>query len=111
MAEILIMNRDNTHQDPTKNETSCWKKGDIVFIADDNHPWGKEELNEEIFKIIKIPGSITAMIRMFRQPWITQKDTADEMLLRRSLWRYDFDNDRFVNKENMQIVQRGLLNG
>lgn len=52
MAELLIKSTDA----PTARQGG-WKAGDPVVVKPDGHPWGREELNEAKFKIIKLPGT------------------------------------------------------
>lgn len=43
MAQLLIFNQDNTHDDPIINERDCYKQGDIIVVKPDNHIWGLQE--------------------------------------------------------------------
>ena len=43
MAQLLVFDRDNHHVDPEKDRKGCYKKGDILVVAEDNHVWGNDE--------------------------------------------------------------------
>jgi len=49
------MARDNTSPDPIKNN-QLYKKGQVVCIQADGHPWARGELDTSVFNIIKLPG-------------------------------------------------------
>jgi len=42
MAEILVRLKNNTHSDPIKDRM-CYKRGDVVVVMPDGHPWGSSE--------------------------------------------------------------------
>lgn len=43
MAEILVRAFDSTHADPKIDLAGCYKRGDLVVVADDGHEWGASE--------------------------------------------------------------------
>ena len=43
MAELLIKAVDAVHSDTQKNQRGCYKRGDVVVVMPDGHPWGTEE--------------------------------------------------------------------
>jgi len=55
MCELLIRNRDNINPDVDKDRMS-YKRGDIVEGRPDGANYGKNELDESRFRIVKIPG-------------------------------------------------------
>ena len=54
MAQFLILNKNNTHSDPIKDDRSCYKRGDIVVVKDDAHQWGSAEGLPD-FVLLKVP--------------------------------------------------------
>jgi len=42
MAELLVRLKNNTHSDPVKDRM-CYKRGDVVLVMPDGHPWGNSE--------------------------------------------------------------------
>lgn len=58
MAEALVMaNSDYTHPDPDIDRRGVHKRGDIIIIKPDGHPWGGAELDTNKFFIISVPDS------------------------------------------------------
>lgn len=41
--EILVKAEDHTHPDPEKDRRGAYKKGDVVVVMADGHPWGAKE--------------------------------------------------------------------
>lgn len=54
MAEILLKARDHVSSDPSLNK-QLYKRGDIVCIQPDNHPWTPTERDRKLFCIIHVP--------------------------------------------------------
>lgn len=56
MAELLVRVVDKVHPtDPDKN-LQCTKKGDVIWICPDGWNWGREELANPEWRIMKMPG-------------------------------------------------------
>ena len=54
MVEMLIMAASHTSQDPVK-DASLFKAGDVVTAQVDGWNWGREELMNPLFMILKVP--------------------------------------------------------
>jgi hypothetical protein len=58
MAELLVMAVTRTHADPVKDARGCYKRGDVVLVMENGHPWGTSELKAPVdggqFVVIKI---------------------------------------------------------
>ncbi len=58
MAELLIKAVDATHDDPTKDQRGCYKRGDIVVVRADGWGWGTQEVippaSGGLFVVVKI---------------------------------------------------------
>lgn len=67
MAELLI----------------CWhtrgvfKKGDVVTVKPDGHPWGSDEENSDLFRIVKLPGVPEDELVEAVKPWVVHDILAD----------------------------------
>lgn len=55
MAEILFFVEDKTNDDKELN-AQAYKRGDVVVVCPDGWPWGREELKDPRFRIVKVPG-------------------------------------------------------
>jgi hypothetical protein len=75
MAELLIKAIDASNPDPSKDESGCYKKGDIVHVSDDGHEWGSQE-GLPTFVVVKCPGVPVATIEDRRNEWVQAIDYA-----------------------------------
>jgi len=56
MCELLVKAIDANHPDAEIDKAGCYKTGDVVYIADDNHAWGAGEKDTSMFHIVKMAG-------------------------------------------------------
>ena len=56
MCELLVKAIDANHPDAEIDKAGCYKTGDVVYIADDNHAWSVGEKDTSMFHIVKMPG-------------------------------------------------------
>ena len=54
MAEFLIKAVSAANPDPAK-DLMCYKRGDIVVVMPDGHPWGSGERDINKFLIVQVP--------------------------------------------------------
>jgi len=59
MAELLVRLKNNTHSDPIKDRM-CYKRGDVVLVMPNGHPWGISEGLPD-FAIIKTDRTVAQM--------------------------------------------------
>lgn len=88
MAEAVIFTGTNTHPDPIKDRTGCWKAGMIVDVGPDGRDWGRNVVPPK-FAILKMPGVSVDRVRKYIAE---QLDDAGGLLLepvrfRRRLWQ------------------------
>ena len=70
MAELLVLAKAGyTNPDSAKDRQGCYKKGDIVHVAEDGHTWGLKEAPPD-FVIVKIPGPTRAQAEQYRDHWM-----------------------------------------
>lgn len=55
MAVLLIKAVDAVNDDPAKDASGCYKRGDVVVVLPDGHQWGRKEGPPNFFRL-KIPG-------------------------------------------------------
>ncbi len=119
------MARNNSHTDPEKDRTGCYKRGMPVTVQPDGHVWGLEESKQAWlaagrlaadwpghFVIVKIPGVSVAQVERVvdRQ---TEDDTGVEQVdaggtpktFRRRRWRVLVDN--IPNAIKNQLLTNG----
>ena len=94
MAECLIFNQDNTHEDPLINERDCYKQGDVVVMMPDNHPWGLQEHPSTattpkfwLVKLLNVDAeTVLYLISQYTQP---KQDMEGVDVLLQRLWKLD----------------------
>jgi hypothetical protein len=94
MAECLIFNQDNTHEDILISERDCYKQGDVIVMMPDNHPWGTQEhpntATNPKFWLVKLLNvdaeTVLYLTSQYTQPKQDMEGT--EILLQR-LWKFD----------------------
>ena len=97
MAEFLIRARDGaTTGDATRDARDVYRRGDVVVIAPDGHPWGREEhpatATGRPFVIVKVPGLTVEQARRFAAlDTITDPVTGRPVMRRRRRWRVEAD--------------------
>ena len=55
MARLLVFDIDVTHPEQIKDREACFKRGDVVWIAEDGHEFSAAE-RQHPFRIIDLPG-------------------------------------------------------
>lgn len=70
MAILVIIDRDNTHLDPTKDQRGCYKRGDIVAVHEDSAHDGDLVRNPIVapWYLVKITGVTVAQVRRALEP-------------------------------------------
>jgi hypothetical protein len=80
MAELLVKLRSVFHSDPTKDASGAYKRGQVVVVMPDDHPWGREEVPPKFF-LIKVPGVSVGQVQKY-----TQQQVEGGVITRRRLW-------------------------
>lgn len=71
MAELLIRAVDAPVPAHPKHQAKCWRRGDVVLVMPDGHPWARNELNNvdngrSLF-VLKIPDVTVAQCERYLQ--------------------------------------------
>lgn len=107
MAEILIKSIDAVHSNPEKDK-GCYKRGDIVDVRPDGHPWGREEGLPK-FVIVKIPGLDPATVMHLMSMNEDRTDPERPMLLARRLWRVLVDSESLPSSIKNALKNTGQV--
>ncbi len=94
MAECLIFNQDNTHEDILISERDCYKQGDVIVMMSDNHPWGKQEHPDTatnpkfwLVKLLNVDAqTLLYLTYQYTQP---KQDMEGVDILLQRLWKLD----------------------
>lgn len=89
MAELLVMAKNNTHEDPEVDRSGCYKRGYVVNVMPDKHPWGKKECLPK-FVVIKIPGVPVEKVRKYID--MEMHAIIPDKIYRRRAWQIRWDD-------------------
>lgn len=82
----------HTHPDASKDASGCYKRGDLVVVMEDGHPWGRGE-GLPTFVRVKIPGVPASRVRRYlAEDLVTDQFTGQPTRRRRRLWRLLVDD-------------------
>lgn len=91
MAILVLIDRDATHSDPTKDARGCYKLGDIVAVHEDSAHDGDLVKNPVVapWYLIRVTGVSAARLRQAIEPEIDATDPEYRRILRRRAWRIE----------------------
>lgn len=104
MAELLIKAVSNAHNDLMKSARACYKKGDIIVAACDNHVWGRSEGLPK-FYVVKVPDISVAEVNIYCDPHY--KGLSDTELKHKR--KYKFDVTKLSLKNQNDIETKGIV--
>lgn len=90
MAELLIRDIDKVNDDPYL-DVRCTKRGDVITVQEDGWPWGRKEVGNPIWRIIKLDAPLSECLQLLSQE-LPQSTTPDRMTRVRAFY---FDLDAF----------------
>lgn len=87
MCELLVRVVDKFNDDPYL-DAQCSKRGDVIVVVEDGHAWGREELSNPDWTIVKVPGvsALDASAFVAREP--NESEQPNYMLQKRA---FSFD--------------------
>ena len=91
MAELLVRVVDKVNSDFYLN-CGCTKRGDVITVQEDGWPWGKEEIANPEWQIIKVPGVPAVKFEAFLAPERSLNGIPSRTLRRRA-FRLDLSTD------------------
>lgn len=91
MAELLIF-RHNQIADDFYNNLKRYKSGDVIVVCENGWPWGVQELNSPMFRIVSIPSMTVSEASQFVAPEVDTDPNNPSKTLKRRAFKLDFDN-------------------
>lgn len=91
MCEILLRVVDKVGTDPY-NDAKLLKAGDVVCVQDDGWPWGREELKNPDWRIVKIPSLAVTTATSFLGPEFDIDPAHPSRVLRRRAFSIDLSH-------------------
>lgn len=90
MAELLVMTSDHTNLDQVL-DAKLHKRGDVIAIGEDGHPWGVKELSLPIFRVVKIAGEPADRFAFLMSPEHPPGLDREYTMLRNRVCKLDLD--------------------
>ncbi len=90
MCEMLVRVVDKVNDDPYL-DVQCTKRGDVIAIQPDGWVWGREELRNPDWRIVKVPGVSVTQAAAFLGPELNTDPANPSRMLRRRAFRLDVD--------------------
>lgn len=94
MAELLVCAVDKEPLDPYVN-ARAYKRGDVVVVNPDRWVWGRMELANPLFRIVRVPGVTVAQARTFLGEEFDEDPENPSRVLRRRAFYLDLDDPLF----------------
>lgn len=88
MCELLVIAADKKNADPYL-DAKCYKAGDVVSVCPDGHPWGSAELENPVFRILKLPGVPVSAAVSFTNSEVDTDPNQPSHVLQRRVHRLD----------------------
>lgn len=109
--ELLVRIKDKPLSGDLLLDSLRTMRGDVIHVAPDGHQWGKKEIDNPEWRIIKCPdmGKAEAEALLAREPG----DPLKNKYLRKRLFRLDLDAlektlaDQLVYDPNVAVATRG----
>ena len=91
MAELLVRVNDKINTDFYLN-CQCTKRGDVIVVQGDGWAWGKEELKNPDWRIIKLPGVTVSAASVFLAPELPVDPLNPSKTLQRRIFKINLDD-------------------
>lgn len=91
MCELLVRVVDKTNADPYVDANHCLKRGDVVSIHADGHEWGRGELGNPDWIIVKVPGVSVTDAAAFQASEVDDDPAHPSAVLQARAFRLNLD--------------------
>lgn len=91
MCEIFLRLVSKVNTDPLL-DAQCTKRGDVIVVVPDNHPWGNAELNNGECVIVKIPKVSISQASPFLSPELETDILNPNPVLQKRGWTFNINN-------------------
>ncbi len=102
MAELLVRVKDKVNAD-FYLDCQCMKRGDVVHVGEDGHPWSKEEQTNPIWRILKVPDMDMATARTYLTPEVNTDPKSPSKTLQKRMFKIDLD-DPAISSDSKTFV-------
>jgi hypothetical protein len=92
MAELLVWLVDKTNPDDFYLNARQYKRGDVIAVCPDGWPWGREELNNPHWRIVKVPDMTESEASAFLGKEHDTDPSTPSRTLQRRAFKIDLDH-------------------
>lgn len=107
MAEILIKASDNVNPDPELDKF-CYKRGYVVCVMPDGHPWGKKECLPD-FVVLKVPNMTVENTLQYLQEKLENPQTINQKAIGRRVKKLNVDSTLLPLAKRNTIKNTGVV--
>jgi hypothetical protein len=91
MSELLVRVIDKVNADDPYLDVQCTKRGDVIVAVPDGWEWGRAELADPQYRIVKLPLVPLAVGESFLGREFNTNPSAPSRMLQRRAFRLDVD--------------------
>jgi hypothetical protein len=91
MCELLVRVVDKVNPNCPYADAQCTKRGDVIVVVEDGWQWGREEVNNPTYQIVRVPGVPAEQAASFLSQEIGDSPVKSKMLRKRG---FSFDLSR-----------------
>ncbi len=95
MAELLVRVVDKINHDDPYLDAKCLKAGDVVVVCPDGWVWGREELANPEWRIVRVPGLTVEQCAGFLSEEPETDPTNPNPMRQRRGFRLEIEHGRF----------------
>jgi len=95
--ELLVRVKDKINEDFYLN-CQCTKRGDVIVAMPDGHVWGKEELSDPNYRILKLPDMLPADAQILCSPQIDIDPKNPSKTLLKRAYKLNLDDPSIPNE-------------
>jgi hypothetical protein len=91
MCELLVRVIDKVNADDPYLDAQCTKRGDVIVAVPDGWEWGRAELDDPQYSIVRVPLVPLAVGESFLGREFNTNPSAPSRMLQRRAFRLDID--------------------
>jgi hypothetical protein len=91
MCEMLVRVIDKVHPDPYTDANHCTKRGDVIVIFEDGHEWGRSEIDDPQYTIVKVPKVPAALAEGFVAPEVDTDHQHPSRMLQARAFKFNLE--------------------
>lgn len=88
MCELLVRVVDKVNDDPYL-DAQCTKRGDVIVIVEDDHEWGRAEIANPDWVIVRVPGVAADLAAGFVAAEVNDDPANPSRMLQARAFRFD----------------------